>query len=362
MDKRDYYEILGISKSSDKKEIKKAYRELAKKYHPDKNTDGDAEHKFKEVQEAYDVLMDDEKRKAYDQFGHAGTQGFGGFGGFGGQGGYSQYGGFEDLNDIFSQFFGQGFGGFSSSSRGGQRRRGSDIEVTMEIPFRDAVFGIKEDIKYKRKVPCEDCNSTGAKNGNSFKTCVNCGGRGAVTRIQNTFLGRIQTQATCEVCYGLGEMIDEQCPTCHGQGYTEKTDTFTIKIPNGIPNGVTIKFAQKGNASGQGGTTGDLYVNIEVTPDEEFERIENDIYSSIEISPSMAVLGATIDVNTVHGVVKLKIPSGTQPGKIFKMSGKGGPKFRGNGNGDHYVKTIVKIPEKVFGEEKSLWEKLGSAN
>lgn len=354
MNKRDYYEILGISKSADKKQIKSAYRELAKKYHPDKNSEPGAEDKFKEVQEAYDILMDDEKRKAYDQFGHAGTQGFGGFGG---QNSYGGFGGFEDMSDIFSQFFGQGFGGFSSSMDR-RNHRGSDIEVTMEVPFMDAVFGKDEEITYKRKVPCDSCSATGAKHGTSYKACTNCGGRGVVTRIQNTFIGRIQTQAACEVCYGIGQMIDERCEDCNGEGYSIKNDNLKIKIPSGIPSGVTIKFTGKGNAAGNGGRTGDLYVNIEVLPDDYFERNENDIYSSVEISPALATLGGSVEVRTVHGSVTLKIPPSTQPGKIFKLSGKGGPKFKGHGNGDQYVKTIVRIPEKLSKEQKEIWQKL----
>lgn len=363
MSKRDYYDVLGVNKSADKTEIKKAYRQLAKQYHPDKNKASDAESKFKEVQEAYDVLGDSEKRKAYDQFGHAGTQGFNGFGGFGSGNGYAGSADFEDIGDLFGQFFGGGFGGFGSRQQ--QKRgvqRGRDLEVTIKLSFENAVFGTEETITYSHRVPCNDCKSTGAKNGDKFESCTQCGGSGVVRQIQNTFLGQISTQSICPTCNGEGQIIKEYCDKCNGKGYKEKTDDFKIKIPEGIPDGVTLKFQGQGDSAPKGGVSGDLYVNIEVKPHTELERRGDDIYLEKEIDVITATLGGEIDITSVNGNLRLKVPAGTQPGKVFKLSGKGGPKFRGKGNGDQYVKVRVYIPEKLSREERKLWEQLKTVN
>ncbi|MCA9386058.1 molecular chaperone DnaJ [Candidatus Dojkabacteria bacterium] len=357
MSKRDYYEVLGVSKSADKKEIKKAYRQLAKKYHPDKNKAEDAETKFKEVQEAYDTLSDEQKRKAYDQFGHAGTQGFGG-----GAGGFNAQGfNPEDLNDIFGQFFGgQGFGGFSQQGYGGRRpqQRGSDIEATLRLDFNEAIFGVEKTIHYQRREVCNPCDGTGAKDGTSKKTCTRCSGSGVIRQVQNTFLGQIQTQGVCPQCEGTGEEIDEKCSTCSGDGYTTKETDFLIKIPPGIPDGVTLRFRERGNAGARGGGIGDLFINIDVSADEELERRGDDIYSETTIDVVTATIGGSIQIRTVHGDITLKIPTGTQPGKVFRLSEKAGPKFKGRGNGDHYVKILVEVPKKLSKKEKNLWEQL----
>lgn len=369
MNKRDYYEVLGISKNADKKEIKKAYRALAKEYHPDRNKAADAEEKFKEVQEAYEILSDEDKRKAYDQFGHAGTQGFGGSGGFSGFGGgnYGSNVNFDDLNDIFSQFFGQdvdfGFGGFGRRERPTRgQARGSDIEATVSIPFNDAVFGADKTLRYKRKVNCSDCSGNGSKNGKSIKDCVRCSGRGYINHIQSTFLGTIQTQAVCPECSGSGHVIDILCPTCNGKGNIEKEEDFKIKIPQSIPDGVTLRFKARGNAGSKGGPAGDLFVNIEVESHEIFERRGDDIYMEQEIDVVTATLGGEIKIPTVDKDILLKIPTGTQSHKIFKLTGKGAPRFRGSGFGDQYIKIVVKIPEKLSHSQKKLWEELRTLN
>jgi molecular chaperone DnaJ len=356
--KRDYYEVLGVGKEASKTDIKKAYRKLAKEKHPDRNKSEHAETEFKEVQEAYEVLSDENKRKAYDQFGHAGAQGFGG--GFGGFDGFSNFaGGFEDLNDIFSQFFGDSFGGFG---RGGAGRasgtRGADIEATLRIEFDEAVFGKYKTISYMRKVACSECKGTGAENATAYKTCEDCKGTGTVTRIQQTFLGSVQTSGVCPTCGGKGKIITSHCKRCGGEGREEKAEDFKIKIPPGIPDGVTLRFAERGNAGKNGGTYGDLFITIEVEPHQSLERRGDDIYSEVEISPVLATLGGEVQVESVRGEISLKIPPGTQPGKIFRLSDKGGPKFRGQGNGDQYVQIKVIMPQKLSRKQRALWEEL----
>ena len=360
MEKRDYYEVLGISKGASKTEIKKAYRKLAKEYHPDRNKASDAEEKFKGIKTAYEVLSDDQKRSAYDQFGHAATEGFSGAGnGFNGFSGFEGFngGGFENmsnLNDIFERFFGGGFSGFdfgggtggargsggagSSGGRGARgfnrentgATRGSDLEVRLKIPFLDAVFGTETTIRYKKQSTCDKCGGTGAKDPSNKKTCPTCKGSGQVVRVQQAFLfGSIRTAAVCPECHGEGEVITKKCVKCKGEGRLETTEEFTLKVPPGIPDGVTLRFRDRGNAGRKGGNFGDLFIAIEVEPDENFERRGNDIYSDIVIDVVTATLGGTVTIPTVHGDLGLKIPAGTQPGKVFKLGDKGGPKFQG---------------------------------
>ena len=362
MNKRDYYEVLGVAKGASKQEIKGAYRKLAKQFHPDRNKDADAETKFKEVQEAYDILSDERKKSAYDQYGHAGTQSFGGgsgysdFSGFGGGFDSSDFG---NVNDIFEQFFGGSFGGFGSrtqSSRG--PRRGSDLEVTLKVKFDEAVFGAEKSIIYKRKIVCDKCKGSGAKSTSSIKTCDQCKGRGKVTQIQRTFIGDFQTVTTCPTCNGSGQVIKDLCDKCEGHGILDTDQEFKIKIPQGIPDGVTLKFREMGNAGAKGGTIGDLFINIEVKEHESLERKGDDIYVDMDITPEEAVLGATKEVLTVFGTDKVNIPSGTQPDAVLRMAQKGSPKFRGKGNGDQYVKINIKIPTKLTREQKEVWSKL----
>ncbi len=360
MEKRDYYEILGITKSADKAEIKKAFRKLAKLKHPDRNKSENADQEFKELQEAYEILSDENKRKAYDQYGHAGTQGFGGNAGYGGFNGQSGFEGYSDLGDIFSQFFGQDFGGFgfSGSQQRASNTRGADIEAVLRIDFEEAVFGKYKTISYKLKNKCQNCDGLGAESPKDVKTCDTCKGSGRVTNIQRTFLGTIQTASVCPTCSGSGRIITKACRKCSGDGRVDSEENFKIKIPPGIPDGVTLRFTGRGNAGKKGGTAGDLYLTIEVEPDKELERRGDDIYSTINIDVHTAVLGKEIEIRSVRGDMTLEIPSGTQPGKIFRLSGKAGPKFRGKGNGDHYVQVNVKVPEKLNRTQRKLWEEL----
>lgn len=359
MNKRDYYEILGVSKSATKKEIKSAYRKLAKQYHPDRNKEAGAEDKFKEVQEAYDMLTDDNKRAAYDKYGHAGTQGFGGgagFGGFeGGFGGFDQ-GDFGNMNDIFEQFFGGGFGGFSSS-RQPHKSRGGDLEINLNLEFKEAVFGTEKTLSYKRQGQCKACNGTGAKNGETI-TCDTCKGQGRVTQVSRTFIGNIQTVTACPTCHGEGKTAKDKCQNCEGSGIEAMQEDFKVKIPQGIPDGVTLRFRNQGNAGRKGGDYGDLYINIEVQPHELLERRGDDIYTQLNIEVTEAVLGTQAQVETVHGAKTLVIPAGTQSEAVIRMSGHGAPKFKGTGNGDQYVKVVVKIPSKLTKTQRQLWEQL----
>lgn len=373
MNKRDYYEILGLSKTASQQEIKSAYRKLAKEFHPDRNKAADAEARFKEVQEAYDILSDEQKRQAYDQYGHAGTQGFGanagGFGGFEGFGGFGGGGNgdFGNINDIFSQFFGADFGGFGfGGGGGGQRRnsptRGNDLEMNVVLEFNDAVFGSEKTIKYRRKITCRDCKGTGADDPEKISTCPDCKGSGYITRVSRTFIGSIQTQSVCPKCEGSGSVIKDKCRRCKGATTEEASEEFTIKIPQGIPSQVTLRYKERGNAGTKGGDYGDLYLNIEVKEHEVFERSGDDIYIDYEIDAVTATLGGKVEVPTVRGDEEVKIDEGTQPGHVLKLKGKGGPKFRGNGNGDEYVRLKIVIPEKLSKDERKIWEELRRAN
>lgn len=360
MAKRDYYEILGVSKGASPQEIKKAHRKLAKEFHPDRNKSADAEVKFKEVQEAYEVLSDSQKRQAYDQFGHAGTEGFGagsgGFGGFSSQdfSGFDFSGaGFEDIGSIFDTFFRAGGG----TRR--QSRRGADLKYEMTIEFEEAVFGADKEISYQHEAVCDVCKGSGTKSGSSKTTCPTCKGQGQVVRVSRSFLGQIQTQSLCPECQGEGEVIKEKCTECNGNGKTRKEEHIKIKIPAGTPDGLVLKFAGKGNAGERGGDIGDLYVQISVKAHAEFERNGYDIYLDRSIPVTTAVLGGSLNVPTVHGSVTIKIPTGTQPGKILRISGKGIPKLKGGGgHGDQYVRITVDIPKKLSKEEEAVWNQL----
>ena len=358
MEKRDFYEVLEIKKGASKQEIKSAYRKLAKKYHPDRNKASDAEAKFKEVQEAYDILSDDQKKAAYDQYGHAGTQGFGGGYDYGGQA--YDFNDFSGFGDIFEQFFGGSFAGFGNSPRRSEytSRRGRDIEATLKIDFMEAVFGGEKTIEYKKQERCKECSGTGAEKGSSPITCPTCNGQGQVRRTQQTFIGNFQTVVTCSECRGEGKIIKNKCKICKGDGVNPTNTTFTVKIPQGIPDGVTLKFKDRGNAGLKGGPSGDLYLNIEVKSHNKFERRGDDIYLEVEISAPTAVLGTTAKIPTVHGLKELKIPAGTQPETVLKMDALGAPRFRGKGNGDQYVKIQVVIPTKITNKEAELWESL----
>ncbi len=354
--KRDYYEILGLSKDATENDIKKAYRTLAKKYHPDVNKAADSEDKFKEINEAYEILSDPQKKASYDQFGHAGMEGagFGGFGGFGGSGG-----GFEDLSDIFGSFFGGGFGGTSSRRTNPTGpRKGQDLFMNMKIDFMDAIFGKTETITLDVDEQCSECLGSGAKSKNDVKVCNRCHGQGTVTTQQRTAFGVFQSQNVCPDCNGTGKTVLNKCPKCKGSGYEHKRINVDVKIPAGIQTGQQLRVSGKGEKGNNGGPNGDLYIEIVVNKHRYFEREGKDIYISIPISVVDATLGCQIDVPTVHGDVELTIPSGTQNGTKFRLKGKGVKDIRSNTSGDQFVEVKLEVNNKLSKEEKDLYEKI----
>lgn len=361
MSKRDYYEILGVSKDAKKEDIKKAYRKLVKKLHPDVNKEAGSEEKFKEVQEAYEILSDESKRKAYDQYGHAGTQGFSpGGNGFNG---YSTYGDAPfDMGDIFNTFFGGG-GDFGFNFGGSGRKRsnlGEDLRYRIKLSFLEAMHGGEYEIKVRRNIRCEKCNGSGSESGER-KTCDVCKGTGRERRVQNSFLGQIAVMAECSKCNGTGSIPEKFCSKCSGSGLESMEEKVKVKIPAGVYDGMVLRFREGGNAGEIGGEFGDLYIEIEVEPSGKFERRGNDLYSIEEIAVHLAVLGGNIQVETVDDSVKLKIPKGTQPGTVFRIKGEGAPILGKEGSkGDLYVRVDVNIPEKLSKKEKKLWEELGT--
>ncbi len=358
MSKRDYYEVLGVSKSASPEEIKKAYRKKAIQYHPDKNQGNkEAEEKFKEAAEAYEVLSNAEKKQRYDQFGHAGVNG-------GADGGFS--GGFSDIEDIFSSFgdiFGghfSGFGGFGGSRSGGGRRmsRGSDLRVKVKLTLAEVVNGVEKKIKVKKYVACKHCNGTGAKNGSAHSTCGTCRGTGHVTRVANTLLGQMQTQSVCPTCHGDGKMITDKCPHCAGEGVVREEEIINIKIPPGVGEGMQLNVSNKGNAGRRGGMNGDLLVVITEQKHPELIRDGNNLIYNLFLSFPEITLGTTAEIPTVENKVKVKIEAGTQPEKILRLRGKGIPDVNGYGKGDLLVRVHVWIPKKLSNEEKRMLEKL----
>ncbi len=366
-EKRDYYEVLGVTKTASETEIKKAYRKLAKEFHPDHNKSEDAEAKFKEVREAYEVLSNNEKRKAYDQFGHAATDGFGGAGGpgFSGFGGGTPFD-MGDLGDILNSIFGGaagnfdgfnfGFGGNTGQSRS-RVEKGRDIKKDIHLSFEDAIWGTEKEVTVERYVACDACKGTGAKNA-KMKKCTQCNGQGRVRRVQNSLFGGISVVTDCPECNGRGEVATEKCPKCGGNGLLTEKKKIKIEIPQGSYDEMVLRFRSGGNAGRNGGPTGDLYIVLHVEPHTHFERQGDDIYLDIEIPVKLAVLGGTIDVETVHGNVKMKLPAGTQPNTIFRLDKKGAPKLNAKGFGDEYVRVKVAIPKKLSRKEKELWQTL----
>ncbi|MFV0479101.1 MAG: molecular chaperone DnaJ [Anaerorhabdus sp.] len=350
MAKRDYYDVLGVSKGASDDEIKKAYRKMAKKYHPDVNKETDAEAKFKEVNEAYEVLSDSQKKAAYDQFGHAGMDGAQGFGG--GQG-FNDFGGFED---IFSSFFGSGFGGSSRRAQTGPRQ-GNDRFMRMKISFMEAISGKVEEVSLEVDEECSECLGSGAKSKEDIQTCPTCKGTGRVVTPQRTPFGVIQTETVCSTCHGRGKAIKNKCTRCHGTGHEHKRVKLEIKIPAGIRSGQQIRVANKGEVGSNGGPNGDLYIEVFVENHSYFVRDGEDIHIKIPISTIDATLGIDVDVPTVNGDVLLKIPAGTQSGTRFRLKGKGVQAVRG-GVGDQYVEVSIEIPKKLTKQEKELYEKL----
>ena len=357
MEKRDYYEVLGVSKSADATEIKKAYRKLALKYHPDKNPgDKEAEEKFKEAAEAYDVLSNEEKRHRYDQFGHAGVGGAG-QGGFGG--GMSMDDIFSQFGDIFGSFGGfSGFGGFGGG-RGSRRvNRGTNLRVKVKMSLQEIATGIEKKIKVKKYVACQHCNGTGARDGKSYSTCSTCKGSGQVTRVQNTILGAMQTTSTCPTCEGEGKIINEKCTFCNGEGVLMSEEVISSNIPAGVAEGMQLSLSGKGNAARRGGVNGDLIVLIEEEEHPELVRDGNDLLYNVFIGYPEAVLGETVEIPTIEGKVKVKIEAGTQPGRILRLRGKGLPDVNGYGKGDLLAKVNVWIPKNLSKDEKKLVEKM----
>lgn len=353
---KDFYNILGVSKDASAEEIKKSFRRLAHEHHPDKG--GDAQ-KFKDINEAYQVLGDVEKRKQYDHFGSAAFE----QGGMGGpQGGFGGFGfdpsGFsvnmEDMGDL-GEMFGSMFGFGGGRSKG---KRGSDVEVDVTIAFRDAVFGIKRDVSLYVHAKCSGCEGTGAEKGTAVKQCTTCSGTGAVRRIQRTVFGSVQTAATCETCSGTGSVPEKPCTTCKGVGVERRTKTITVDIPAGISDGEALKFTGEGEYPGANGRAGDLYVRIRVSSDKTFTREGNDIFSTAEVPFSTLALGGSISVETIEGNESLSVPSGTRPGTVFRLRGKGVPFLRSRGRGDHHVTVTPVVPKHLSREQKKLLEDL----
>ncbi|MBS3992007.1 MAG: molecular chaperone DnaJ [Erysipelothrix sp.] len=345
--KKDLYDILGVSRSASEAEIKKAYRTLAKKYHPDMNKETGAEAQFKEIQSAYDVLSDPSKKAKYDQFGHAAFDQQGG-------GGYS--GGFEDLNDLFGSFFGGGFGGQGARQRG--PAKGQDRFMQIKIDFMDAVFGKKETLTLDVDEVCDQCLGSGAHSKADVGVCATCNGRGQTVTQQRTPFGVFQSTATCPTCQGSGKSIKKKCSTCSGKGYTRKRMSVDVNIPAGINTGQQLRVTGKGERGAQGGPNGDLYLEIVVAKHKHFVREGKNIYIQVPISNIDATLGTIIDVPTVYGDIELTIPSGTQSGTQFRIKGKGLKDLRTDSNGDQYVEVKVDIPTKLSREEKEAYEKL----
>ena len=360
MEKRDYYEVLGVSKSADATEIKKAYRKLALKYHPDKNPgDKEAEEKFKEAAEAYDVLSNEEKKRRYDQFGHAGVGGAG-QGGFGG--GMSMDDIFSQFGDIFGSFGGfSGFGGFGGGRSARRVNRGTNLRVKVKMHLQEIATGIEKKIKVKKYVACQHCNGRGAKDGKSYSTCSTCKGSGQVTRVQNTILGAMQTTSTCPTCEGEGKIINEKCTFCNGEGVLMSEEVISINIPAGVGEGMQLSLSGKGNAARRGGVNGDLIVLIEEEEHPELVRDGNDLLYNVFIGYPEAVLGETVEIPTIEGKVKVKIEAGTQPGKILRLRGKGLPDVNGYGKGDLLAKVNVWIPKNLSKDERKLVEKMKEA-
>lgn len=350
MSKRDYYEVLGVSRDASQEEIKKAYRKLARKYHPDVNPGNkEAEEKFKEVKEAYDVLGDPDKRASYDQFGHAGTEA----GGFGGFGHGTDFGGFDD---IFDMFFGGGFGG-GKRPRGPQR--GADLRLDLTITFEEAAFGAEKKIEVPRMEACPTCHGSGAEPGTHPATCKVCHGTGQIRVTQNTPFGRFQSIKTCHHCHGEGQVITSPCHECHGEGKVRRNKKINIDIPAGVETGSRLRVSGEGEAGSRGGPPGDLYVYINVKPHEILERNGYDVMSRVSINIVQAALGDEMLIPTLDGKVKIKIPEGTQSGMSLRLKGKGIPRLRGYGRGDHIVKIEVVTPTNLNEKQKEILREFG---
>lgn len=361
-EKRDYYEVLGVGKNATAEELKKAYRKMAIKYHPDKNPgDKEAEEKFKEAAEAYDVLSDPDKRARYDRFGHSmgNAQGFGGAGGFGGG-----FGGFSTMEDIFTHFgdiFGDAFAGAGTyGSRGQQRavRKGADLRIKVKVTLKDIMNGVDKKFKIPRWAACDACKGTGAKDGTAFHTCGTCHGTGRITRVQQTFLGAMESQSICPQCNGEGKTIDTKCTVCGSEGIVKKDEIISFHIPAGVTDGMTLKMTGQGNAARHGGVNGDLLVVIEEEKDPNLIRDEDDIIYNLMLDFPTAALGGSVEVPLVEGKARLTIPAGTQPGKVLRLRGKGLPHYGSSAKGDELVNVMVYVPEHLSDDERKCIESL----
>ncbi len=347
-DKRDFYDVLGVGKNASDDEIKKAYRTLAKKYHPDVSSEKDAEVKFKEVQEAYDHISDAQKRATYDQYGHSGSP----FGGAGGQG-FGDMGGF---GDIFSQFFGGGQRQRQQSHHGPQR--GEDLERSVTIDFMEAVLGIKKTITVEIDEECHVCHGSGAESSKDVEVCDRCHGDGVINVEQRTMFGAMRTQQACPKCGGAGKIIKKRCPTCHGKGHVKQNKTVDVNIPAGVDNNMSLKVAGYGNGGTKGGSQGDLYLTFRVRAHRVFKRQNDDIILTIPITITQAVLGSTVEIPTIYGDVNLKIPSGIEDGTTLRMREKGVQNVRSKRKGDQHVIVQIKVPKNLSSAEKKLYEQL----
>ena len=349
MSNRDYYEILGVGRNASNDEIKAAFRNLARQYHPDVNNAGDAEEKFKEINEAYGVLSDSEKRARYDRFGKEGL---------GNMGGFRDH--TVDFGDIFEELFGQ----FGFSTRGGARRsprRGRDLQMQIMLTFEEAVFGVEKEVEFQREETCSHCNGSGAEPGTSPTRCSTCNGQGEVRQVRQTFLGQMVQTAICPTCNGRGEIISSPCKTCHGDGLELKTVRKKVQIPAGVDGGTQIRLAGEGGPGVYGGPNGSLFLVLDIKPHRFFKRREHDILLNLDINVAQAVLGAEVEIPTLDGDDKLKIPAGTQPGKVFHIKNKGVPHLRRNGRGDQLVIVNVAVPTKLTKEQRELFEKLAES-
>ncbi len=365
--KRDYYEVLGVNKSATDDELKKAYRKLAKKYHPDANQDNkaEAEAKFKEVNEAYENLSDPQKRRMYDQFGTVDPQGFGGAGGpFGGQGGYysystSDFGDFGDLGDIFSSFFGGGFGGRNSSRKQSGPKKGADLNLNMDITFEQAFLGVEKEVIITRNDTCDNCHGTGAKPGTSKMKCTTCNGTGQVTQVQNTILGQMQTRRTCGTCHGTGEIIKEPCEHCHGKGTIRKQPKIKVKIPAGIDDNQTVVLRGEGEPGEKGGPKGDLYITVRIKRHSIYTRKGNNVLCEVPITITQATLGADLEIPMVDGSKEsYRIPEGTQTGTKFTLRSKGFKSVNSSSVGDFIFTVTVQTPKRLSKEQRDLLTQL----
>ncbi|HLE73336.1 MAG TPA: molecular chaperone DnaJ [Anaerolineales bacterium] len=346
--KRDYYDILGVPRGAPPEDVKSAFRRLARQYHPDVNKAPDAEERFKEINEAFAVLNDDQKRAAYDRFGHAGLDGMGGMPDFSN----------IDLGDIFEELFGFGFGRRSGGQQRNVPRRGADLQYNLTLAFEEAVFGVEKEVEFTRDEVCARCDGAGAEPGTTKSACPTCGGRGEVRQTRQTFFGNMVQVATCPNCRGKGEIIGTPCKTCNGRGLERKTVKKSVKIPGGVDNGTQVRLGSEGQPGLNGGPQGDLYIAINVREHRYFKRRDDEIMLDLDINVAQAALGAEVEVPTVDGATLLSIPPGVQTGKVLRMRGKGVPHLRGGGRGDQLVVVDVAIPRKLNAEQRKLFEQL----